>query len=60
MSYMDMLGRARKLSSSLSAVAEIHKPTVAAISRYALGGGLELALCCDRRVVSQGTRLGFP
>ncbi|MBI3294611.1 MAG: enoyl-CoA hydratase/isomerase family protein [Deltaproteobacteria bacterium] len=35
-------------------------PTIAAINGTALGGGLELALCCDIRVVSQAATLGFP
>jgi len=35
-------------------------PTVAAIERDALGGGLELALCCDLRVASEAALLGLP
>ena len=37
-------------------------PTVAAISGFCLGGGLELALACDFRVCTKAadTRLGFP
>ena len=36
------------------------KPTIAAISGYALAGGLELALWCDLRVGSETSKLGFP
>ncbi len=36
------------------------KPTIAAISGYALAGGLELALWCDLRVAAEGSQLGFP
>jgi enoyl-CoA hydratase len=60
MSYADMSARARQLSSSFTAVAEIPKPTVAAITGYALGGGLELALCCDRRVAGDNAKVGQP
>jgi enoyl-CoA hydratase/carnithine racemase len=60
LSYVDMAGRARRLSSALTAVAEIPKPTVAAITGYALGGGYELALCCDRRVAGDNVKVGQP
>jgi enoyl-CoA hydratase len=60
MSYAKMAPRASEISANLSAVAEIPKPTVAAITGPALGGGLELALCCDRRVVADNAKLGQP
>jgi enoyl-CoA hydratase/carnithine racemase len=60
LSYVDMAARAGALSSSFSAVAEIPKPTVAALTGYALGGGLELALCCDRRVAGDNAKVGQP
>jgi enoyl-CoA hydratase/carnithine racemase len=41
-------------------LAELPMPTVAAIEGDALGGGLELALCCDLRVASERARLGTP
>ncbi|HVR05526.1 MAG TPA: crotonase/enoyl-CoA hydratase family protein [Solirubrobacteraceae bacterium] len=36
------------------------KPTIAAISGYALAGGLELALWCDLRIATEGAKLGYP
>ena len=41
-------------------LAELPVPTIAAIDGDALGGGLELALCCDLRVAAEGARLGMP
>jgi enoyl-CoA hydratase/carnithine racemase len=60
LSYVDMAKRAGPLSSSFASVAGIPKPTVAAITGYALGGGLELALCCDRRVAGDNAKVGQP
>jgi enoyl-CoA hydratase/carnithine racemase len=38
----------------------IPKPVVAAIDRYALGGGCEVALACDFRVAGRDAKLGLP
>src|SRR6187551_1535829 len=37
-----------------------HTPFVAAIHGFCLGGGLELAMCCDIRVASEDAQLGQP
>jgi enoyl-CoA hydratase/carnithine racemase len=60
MSYTDMVDRSRGLQASLTAVAQIGKPTVAAVTGYALGGGCELALACDFRVCGDNAKLGQP
>lgn len=64
----DMAGRSpaavnahtRLLHAGFDAIAEIPKPVVAAIAGFALGGGLELALCADYRVAGEGAVLGLP
>ena len=60
MSYTDMVKRSGGLQSSLTTVARIPKPVVAAITGYALGGGCELALCADVRFAADNAVLGQP
>ena len=50
----------RRLQAAFTAVARIGKPVVAAVTGYALGGGLELALCADFRVAGESARVGQP
>ncbi len=41
-------------------LARLPVPTIAVIQADALGGGLELALCCDLRVADERAKLGLP
>jgi enoyl-CoA hydratase/carnithine racemase len=59
-SYTDMVDRSTALQAAFTAITRIPKPTVAAITGYALGGGCELALACDRRIAGDDAKLGQP
>jgi len=48
------------LQDVLNLVEEIPKVTIAAVTGYALGGGLELALCADFRFAADDAKLGQP
>jgi len=43
-----------------SAFEDLPVPKVCAINGFALGGGLEIALCCDYRVMSSAAQVGLP
>lgn len=58
--YARMAADSRRLQQAFTSVAKIPKPVVAAVTGYALGGGLELALCADFRVAGASARLGQP
>ena len=52
-----LIGNFRRAFDGLEA---IPRPVIAAISGFALGGGLEAALACDLRLASENARLGVP
>jgi enoyl-CoA hydratase/carnithine racemase len=59
-SYAQMTQTSSRLQGALNDVAAIGKPVIAAVTGYALGGGLELALCADFRVLGESAKVGQP
>ena len=47
------------IAGAITAWAEMPRPTIAAMSGPALGGGLELALACDFRIASEDAVMGL-
>ena len=41
-------------------VEDLPQPTIAALNGITLGGGIELALCCDFRIMGECVKVGFP
>ena len=48
------------IHATYNKIANFERPTVAAINGYCLGGGAELALCCDFRIASRNAKIGYP
>jgi enoyl-CoA hydratase/carnithine racemase len=49
-----------ELPDIFKALLQVGKPIVAAIDGYCVGGGLEIALCCDLRIATTGSTFGLP
>jgi enoyl-CoA hydratase/carnithine racemase len=59
-SLSEALERTRGLQDAFTAIERIPQPTIAAVTGFALGGGCELAMCCDFRVAGDNAKLGQP
>lgn len=47
-------------STDVEQLARLPQPTIAAINGFALGGGFEMALACDLRVMATEAQVGLP
>jgi enoyl-CoA hydratase len=52
--------RMRRQIEVEDALERLEKPVVVAIEKFALGGGAELALACDVRIMGESALFGFP
>jgi enoyl-CoA hydratase len=66
--FPDWMGKGEKyaemksleLQQPLNQLENLSKPTIAAVNGLALGGGCELALACDLRIIEEQSLIGLP
>lgn len=53
-------GKLRRENAVFNRISDMPQPVVAALCGSAIGGGCELALCCDFRIIDEGAKIGLP
>lgn len=56
----DVRAYSEAIASAMHAIRVCRHPTVAIIEGICVGGGLEIAVCCDLRVCAESSRFGAP
>jgi enoyl-CoA hydratase len=56
----DALDYEARIDRILTAVEQVRVPTIAAIAGACTGGGAGIAACCDLRIATKASRIGFP
>jgi enoyl-CoA hydratase len=56
----DFMSFIERVQIALNEIEDLDRPTIAAINGIAYGGGCEISLCCDFRIIAEDAKIGVP
>jgi enoyl-CoA hydratase len=56
----DFMSFIENVQTAFNGIEDLDRPTIAAINGIAYGGGCEISLCCDFRIIAEDTSIGVP